>query len=41
MFSVPPLCSEQRNEKKAAEEMEFEDESEAAADFQETPVSEV
>ena len=29
------------NEKRAAEEMEFEDESEAAADFQETPVSEV
>ena len=31
----------QVNEKRAAEEMEFEDESEAAADFQETPVSEV
>ena len=29
------------NEKRAAEEMEFEDESEAADDFQETPVSEV
>ena len=29
------------NEKRAAEEMEFEDESEAADDFQETLVSEV
>ena len=29
------------NEKKAEEEMEFEDESEAADDFQETPISEV
>lgn len=31
----------QMNEKRAAEETEFEDESEAADDFQDTPVSEV